>query len=154
MSKTGKMAMLASLQPEMALEALKKKKSKMFLFGCGEGKLTLTLSIALSRRDRHSEHNHAQSLRVHVVAKGNWENWHLELFRQILLEPRMVSDPSDVDAVGRVPNKYFADEVHTLSGQVQVAGEAVLHSHDPLQELSMQLRCRISACWKHKNNTA
>jgi hypothetical protein len=63
---------------------------------------------------------------------------HLELLRQVLLEPWMVPDPGDVDAVGWVPDKDFADEVHALSGQMQVAGEAVLHSHDPLKATATQ----------------
>ncbi len=69
---------------------------------------------------------------------------HLEFLRQVLLEPWMIPDPGDVDAVRRVPDKDFADEVHTLSGQMQVAGEAVLHSHDPLNRQPHSLRgCRI-----------
>ena len=56
-----------------------------------------------------------------------------QFFRKVFEEPGVGADAADGDAVARVGLEDLADEVHALPGQVQVAGEAVLHAHDALQ---------------------
>ena len=56
-----------------------------------------------------------------------------QLFREVLHEPGVGADAPNRDAVARVGLEDLADEVHALPGQMQVAGEAVLHAHDALQ---------------------
>ena len=45
----------------------------------------------------------------------------------------MGADAPNGDPVAWVGLEDLADEVHALPGEVQVAGEAVLHAHDALQ---------------------
>ena len=74
---------------------------------------------------------------------------HPELLRQVLQEPRVRPDASDVDAVGGVADEHLADEVHAVPGQLQVAGKAVLDAHDPLRQRQPGVSCAPRAAKAH-----
>lgn len=77
---------------------------------------------------------------------------HLQLVWQILGEPRVGLDSCNGDPVGGVAHKDLAHHVQALPGDVQVCGEAVLHSHDPLQQCICVLQTNDSALWKQRNS--
>ena len=66
---------------------------------------------------------------------------HLELVWQVLGEPGVRLDASNGDSVSGVAHKDLAHHVQALPGDVQVCGEAVLHTHDPLQQCILCFRC-------------
>ena len=60
----------------------------------------------------------------------------LQLIWQVLGEPGVGLDACNGDPVGWVANKDLAHHVQALPRDVQVGGEAILHTHDPLQMAS------------------
>lgn len=69
-----------------------------------------------------------------VELQGSSVFAHLKLIWQVLGEPRVGLDASNGDPVGGVAHKDLAHHVQALPGNMQVGGEAVLHTHDPLQQ--------------------
>lgn len=61
----------------------------------------------------------------------------LELVWEVLLEPRVLLDALHADAVDWVANKDATHEVQAFPRKVEVAGKAVLDTHDALQVHTM-----------------
>lgn len=59
---------------------------------------------------------------------------YLELVWQVLEEPGVRPDSSNGDPLGGVTHEDLADHVQALLGQVEIAGEAILHAHDSLRK--------------------
>ena len=69
-----------------------------------------------------------------------------QLFWEVLGEPGVLANAANGNPVARVGLKDFADQIYTLPGQVQVAGEAVLHAHDALQHRRAILKRCCTMC--------
>ena len=71
---------------------------------------------------------------------------YLELIWKVLGEPGVRLDASNGDPVGRIAHKDLAHHVQALPGDVQVCGEAVLHTHDPLQHKIRGIQPTVILC--------